>query len=63
METREANETWEEYDPHKSLIKINLWRPNLFDLEEKALNPGRFKSYKRWETNSVLGCLLVKIVP
>jgi len=41
VEVKETNEKWTEYDPSKIILKINIWRPNLFDLEEKALNPER----------------------
>lgn len=41
VETKKTEEKWTEYDPSKIVLKINIWRPNLFDLEEKALKPER----------------------
>jgi len=41
VETKDSNEKWMEYDPNKIVIKINIWRPNLFELEESALKPHR----------------------
>jgi len=41
VETKDSNENWIEYDPNKIVLKINLWRPNLFELEESALKPQR----------------------
>lgn len=42
METKNSYEEFQDYDPHKIALKINLWRENIESLEEKDLNPEKF---------------------
>lgn len=42
VETKNSNEVFENYDPHRIVLKINLWRENIESLEEKDLNPEKY---------------------
>ena len=42
VETKTENEIFEDYDPRKITLKVNLWRENIISLEEKDLKPIKF---------------------
>ena len=46
VEVKDSNDKWVEYDPNKIVLKINPWRPNLFELDEKTLNPVRYSNIR-----------------
>ncbi len=39
VETKSSEETFEEYDPKQMTIKVNVWRPDITVVSEKALKP------------------------
>jgi hypothetical protein len=39
VETKSSEEVFEEYDPKQITVKINMWRPDITMVSEKALKP------------------------
>ena len=39
VETKKDEEAFEEYDPRKIIVKINVWKPNIIMVTEKKLKP------------------------
>jgi hypothetical protein len=39
VETKSVDEEFEEYDPRQITVKVNVWKPDITMVSEKALKP------------------------
>lgn len=46
LETKTADEVFEEYDPNQIILKVNIWRRGITVLDEDTLQPKRMKLSK-----------------
>jgi hypothetical protein len=46
LEIKKEGEVFEEYDPNRVQVKINLWEPNIIVIDEIALKPNKIIARK-----------------